>query len=338
MKRLYILVLTLLTLTLSAYAQFDTTSTLYDFESLPNGNLNGQDNWQTTLFNTSVDWRIADTLFANVGKGIFFNQVGPSVGASASRVFDSIFPNATFDPTVSVYILQFDIVRNYWGVDVGLSADLNNDGKTAKTDVLEKALTFRSSSQSGESLTVPNGTVYTLGNNLTNNAWFTIRITIRPFIGNFGGTVDIEYQPVFASAWSSLANGLPLYTDSLSTTKTNITRWNTVFMHSEGATGKLDELRFTKISPQQTTGIGGVFAEDIQVHYSQGYFHISGLGKVQLAGIEIFDTAGKRIGARSCGDCSAIPAGHLTSGTYLIRVLLKNQGIYEKRLFVPSFN
>lgn len=329
--------LTLLLLLTSSitHAQFDTTSTLYDFESLPNGNLNGQDNWQTTLYNTAVDWRVADTLFANVGKGIFFNQVGPSVGASASRAFDSTFPAASFDQSQSVYTYQFDVVRNYWGVDVGISADLNNDGKTGKTDALEKALIFRTNSQSGESLTVPNGTVYTLGNNLSNNAWFSVRITIRPFTGNFGGTVDVEYQPVFASTWSSLASGLPLYADSLSTTKTNITRWDTFFLHAEGATGKVDELRFTKISPQQTTSLNPIIPDDFHVYHSRGHFVIRNGLNPHPVSIQVVDLNGRLVKSTSCGDCSSIPSGDLASGIYMIRALFRGLRFIDRKVVVP---
>jgi len=323
MKHLYLLAFALMSM-LSVHAQFDTTSTLYDFESLPNGNLNGQDNWQTTSYNTSVDWRIADTLFANVGKGIFFNQVGPSVGASASRAFDTTFPGAVFDNTLSIYVFQFDLVRNYWGVDVGISADLNNDGKTIKTDALEKALIFRSSSLNGESITVPNGTVYTLGNNLSNNAWFSVRITIRPFTGNFGGTVDVEYQPVFAPTWTSLASGLPLYADSLSTTKTNITRWDTFYLHSEGATGKVDELRCTKITPQQTTGLQSISFTDLMIYHSQGHFIIRSDSQILYEHVQIFDSLGKLIESHPGGNCSRIPTSSLNKGNYFVQIVFQD--------------
>lgn len=320
MKEIVLIILALIFMS-TAHAQFDTTSTLYDFESLPNGNLNGQDYWQTTSYNTSVDWRIADTLFANVGKGIFFNQIGPSVGACASRPFDTTFPGAIFDNSLSVYVFQFDVVRNYWGVDIGISADLNNDGKTTKTDALEKALIFRTSSLNGETITAPNGTVYTLGNNLSNNAWFSIRITIRPFTGNFGGTMDIEYQPVFAPTWSSLASGLPLYADSLSTTKTNITRWDIFYLHSEGATGKADELRFTKISPQQTTGIPSTTPENYFIYHSQDQLIIHSDSKLMTEHVVIYDPLGKMIESHACGDCSRILTKNLTRGNYFVQVV-----------------
>lgn len=329
----FLIFLTMATAPLMTNAQFDTTSTLYDFEMLPNGNLNGTGGWKTTLYNTTVDWRISDTLSGNVGKGIFFNQVGPSVGASASRVFDTLFPNAVFDQTISEYIFQFDLVRNYWGVDIGISADLNNDGKTAKADALEKALIFRSGSLNGESLTVPNGTNYTLGNNLS-NAWYSVRITIRPYTGNFGGTVDVEYQPVFAPTWTSLGTGLPLYADSLSTSKTNITRWNTVFIHSEGATGKADELRFTKISPQQTTELINHKPEEFKAYCTGGQLFLnSGSNNLPVA-IEVFDSGGKLILEKTCGDCTSIPFTEAATGKYIVRAIYPGKKPHTGTFFV----
>lgn len=336
MKRTSLLLL-LVSLTSSLHAQFDTTSALYDFESLANGNLGGQDNWVTTKFNTTVDLRIADTLPGNVGKGVFFNQSGPSVGVSGSRLFDTIFPGSTFDRSLSTYIYEFDIVRNYWGVDVGLAADLDNDGKTSRADLLEKALTFRSGSLNGEILTVPNGTAYTLGNNLT-SAWYTIRLTIRPFIGNFGGTVDVDYQPVFGATWTNLATSLPLYADSLSLTKTNITRWNNIFIHCETANGKIDELRFTKISPQQTTGNSEPTANDFSVHYSGGQFIFRyGMMNSPLS-IQIYDMSGKIVASKSSVESDRIQAEHLHTGIYLVRAYFAGNRTIEQKVFVPKIN
>jgi len=315
-------------------AQIDTTSALYDFESLPNGNLNGVNGWKTTLYNTSVDWRIADTLNGNVGKGIFFNQVGPNVGASASRAFDSIFPAAYFDRTVSEYVFQFDVVRNYWGIDIGFAADLNNDGKTGKTDQVEKALIFRTGSLNGESLTVPNGTTYTFGNNLT-NAWYSIRITIRPYTGNFGGTVDVEYQPVFAPTWTLLGSGLPLYADSISTTKTNITHWDMTYIHSEGAVGKADELRFTRIGPQQTTGISEISEGEINICHSNGNLIIESSAKQNPSAIEVFDTTGRCVFKTSCGSCSILPVGSAASGKHFVRVSYPDGRVVTRSVFIP---
>jgi len=316
----FLILFTLSTSPLISNAQFDTTSAIYDFESLPNGNLGGQDNWVTTKFNTTVDLRVADTLPGNVGKGVFFNQSGPNVGASGSRLFDSIFPGSVFDRSLSTYIYEFDIVRNYWGVDVGIAADLDNDGKTSRSDAAEKALVFRSGSLNGEILTVPNGTAYNLGNNLT-AAWYTIRLTIRPFSGSFGGTVDVEYQPVFSGTWTTIGSGLPLYADTLSNTKTNITRWNNIFIHCETANGKIDELRFTKISPQQTTGINELKNIDFKVYYSSGQLFIETGSNNLPRAIEVIDTSGKLILSRTCGDCSSIPFEHVRSGNYIVRAL-----------------
>lgn len=323
-----------LSLTMNAFAQFDTTSALYDFEALPNGNLNGIDNWSTTPFNTTIDWRISDTLYANVGKGIFFNQTGPNVGVSGSRLFDTLFPGFTFDQSLSTYIYQFDIVRNYWGVDIGICADLNNDGKTIKTDTQEKALIFRSSSLNGETLTAPNGTVYTMGNNLS-NAWFTIRITIKPFTGNFGGTVDVEYQPIFSGTWNTMASGLPLYVDSLSTTKTNITRWNNIYLHSEGAVGKVDELRFTKISPLVNTGIVNVSSSGNQVYYSEGYIRFKNAGATELIDIRIFDSVGKLIHSNLKNNRNPIDISNLRSGLYAIQMISAHQKVQTLTVFIP---
>ena len=105
------------------FAQFDTTTAIYDFNSLANGNLGGQDNWVTTKWSTNIDIQVADTGYDGT-KALYFNQVGPGVGCSASKEFDTTgFPGFSFT-TDGTYILSFDIKRPYWGLSVGFASVL----------------------------------------------------------------------------------------------------------------------------------------------------------------------------------------------------------------------
>nr|MBK9653722.1 T9SS type A sorting domain-containing protein [Bacteroidota bacterium] len=232
----------------SLFAQFDTTTAIYDFNALTNGNLGGQDNWVTTKWSTNIDIQVADTGY-DATKALYFNQVGPGVGCDASKELDSIsFPGITFS-TESTYILSFDIKRNYWALSFGFAADLNNDGKVTKNDANEKALILTCSNQPGlgEILLLPNGTTMTYNAGI--NAWTTYEITLSQMNTVAGGLVGVRLKQLGTSAWTVVASNLNAGIDTTVASNQNPFLWNMLFMHYEGSLGKLDNIRITKITP-----------------------------------------------------------------------------------------
>lgn len=235
-------------------APIDTTSVLYDFNNLLAGNLNGKDNWITTKINTSFDFQVTSGAGYDLTNALTFSQSGPSVGVDASRSFASLFSNTAFSSTASTYIISFDVLRSYWGVTFSIGADINNDGKITQSDAAEKAVTFSTGSQPGEKLTLPNGTVLAYPTALT-TAWTTIEITLSNFNSSASGKISVRSKILGGSTWNTIANNVNLGIDTTTSDKKNPNLWKMIFIHFEGAGGKLDNISATRIGPQILTGI-----------------------------------------------------------------------------------
>ncbi len=94
----------------------------YDFNSLTNGNLNGQDSWETTLNGTAVDVQVEN--FGNDGtKAMKFTQSGGGINATA---FNESLALPPF--TETHYVAEFDIYPVCWGASFGIGTDVNGNG------------------------------------------------------------------------------------------------------------------------------------------------------------------------------------------------------------------
>lgn len=238
----------------TANAVIDTTTVLYDFNALTVGNLNGQDGWITTKHNTSGDYQVGAGAGYDTSKALTFALSGPSVGIDASRSFASLFSNTVFSSTSSTYIIQFDVLRSYWGVQFVIGADINNDGKIANSDVNEKAIIYSTSTQGGDKLTLPNGIVTTYAASPT-VIWKTFEITLSNFNSSNSGNITVKSKDLGSSTWNTIASNLALGIDTNSSTKTNPALWKMIFLHNEGAGGKIDNISITRIGPQVITRV-----------------------------------------------------------------------------------
>lgn len=313
LKRLLLLSITLFTAA-EIKAQNDTISYVFDFENQSLGNLNGQDNWLTTSYNVTDDWKVIDTLSSHPGKLILFNRSGPSVGCDASRLLDTATVGFEFDTANAMYVLEFDVKRNYWGLSIGLAADLNNDGKTLKADVAEKAFIFTTGSLNGENVYLPNSSTLSLQNTL-GNGWETVQLIIRPFNG-FVGTFTAGHKPAGSQTYTNMIFNSPLYVDTAGNAKYNFTLWNVLFLHAEGAGSYFDNIRLSKIS-NLTTSLNENSANEIAAYY---YDYQLFLDK-QTAGnepfeIHIYDAAGRDVMNKKQHNAETVSLAGLTKGWY----------------------
>jgi hypothetical protein len=308
-------------------AQFDTTSASYDFEALVNGNLNLQDSWKTALYSTNVDWRLADTIVSHPSRVAFFNQSGPSVGADAYVPLVSLFPGIVFDNSASIYLLEFDVRRNYWGYTIGFGADLDNNGVIPWSTTTERPFMLNSGSLNGEKMILPNNTTYNLGNTFGTTTWRTVQIVINPTNGINGGTFSVGNKALGAPAFTNIVFNSPLYADTLSNTKTNITRWNYFFMHSEGATGMIDNIKFTKLSPI-TTGISDFPKESISAYFNEGIFYIRNTqNQFQELTIRIIDASGRVCYKGNSNGNDELSLSDLNNGWYCAKIYGKSRAL-----------
>lgn len=300
-------------------AQVDTTSRFYDFENLLNGNINGQNGWSSTAYNVTDDWKVIDTLSSHPSKLIMFNRSGSGVRADLSRVLDTV----VFDKSNSMYILEFDIKRNYWGLTIGFGADLNNDGKTVLADNNEKAFMFTAGSLNGEFMTLPNSTTLSLGNNL-GNAWQTIQIIIRPFNG-FVGTFTVGKKPVGGQTYTNMVFNSNLFVDTASQAKYNISLWNILYLHAQGAGSYFDNIRLTKIT-NTTTGIHEASADYITAYYyDYQLFLDKKIGGNKPFEVNIYDASGREAMKFTQETTGAVSVTGLNKGWYCANIRCGNE-------------
>ncbi|MES1224987.1 MAG: T9SS type A sorting domain-containing protein [Bacteroidota bacterium] len=264
MKRLNkISLLALLSISLHSFAStvIDTTTVTYDFNNLATGNLNGKDNWLTTKHNTNGDMQVTASAGYDLTNALNFTLSGPSVGVDASRSIASIFGGNVFSNTNAKYVITFDLLRSYWGVQFGIGADVNLDGKITNTDVAEKALIFTSGSQPAEKLTLPNGTVLSYPTGLT-NAWTTVEMTLSDFTTSSSGKITIRTKVLGTSTWNTLTNNVNLGADTMAGDKRQPYLWKMLFVHFEGGSGKLDNISITRIGPPIITAVAPIHSEN----------------------------------------------------------------------------
>lgn len=236
------LLLFLLIISLKSFSQQNDSSTVsYNFNTLTTGNLSGQGGWLTNKLNTALDAIVQNTTSIDGTKAISFTGSGPSVGVDACRSLDTIFSGIRFSDMQSTYVISFDILRNYWGVNVGIGTDFNNDGKIIHSAVNEKAVDFKVSSVSPaqEKLTLPNGTSTTY-TSIASNVWTNVEITLVDLNTSGGGKISVKTKAATASSWTTLVSAATLGLDTNSTTKTNPKLWDMVYIHFEGAGGYFD--------------------------------------------------------------------------------------------------
>jgi hypothetical protein len=318
-------------------ATIDTTTVLYDFNNLLVGNLNGKDNWITTKINTTVDFQVTSLAGYDFTNALTFSQSGPSVGVDASRSFASLFSNTAFSSTASTYIITFDVLRSYWGITFSIGADINNDGKITLSDAAEKAITFSTGSQPGEKLTLPNGTVIPYPTALV-NAWTTVEITLSNFNSSASGKIAVRSKILGGTTWNTIANNVNLGIDTTASNKKNPNLWKMIFIHFEGASGKLDNIKVTRIGPQILTAV----AEQDEVNGLEIYPNPAN-SLVNLVSKEVrdntyfilFDLAGREVERiKVINRNQQISLTQLKEGLYFYKLMQENKLVKSGKLIL----
>lgn len=315
----------------------DTTTVLYDFNSLLAGNLNGKDNWVTNKINTTVDFQVTSGAGYDLTNALTFSQSGPSVGVDASRSFASLFSNTAFSNTASTYIITFDVLRSYWGVTFSIGADINNDGKITQSDAAEKAVSFSTGSQPAEKLSLPNGTVLSYPTALT-TAWTTVEITLSNFNSSASGKISVRSKILGGTTWNSIANNVNLGIDTTTSDKKNPNLWKMIFIHFEGASGKLDNISATRIGPQILTSV----EEQIAINEFEIYPNPTN-SLVNLFSKEVkentyfilFDLAGREVERAKVSDKQQqFTLPQLSEGLYFYKIIQGNELVKSGKLVI----
>ena len=223
---------------------------VYEIDSLNTGNLSGQDGWQTTVSGTTIDIQVAANYSHNGTKAIRFTQNGGGVNASYNRPLNTSFPGFDFSDTTAVYYLYADIKKEYWGTEIGIGYDANNDGKINNaSSSTEKSIRFKFA-------VTNNGgtTLYTLsGQNVSypeiGSGW--TRIELKFDLGALGGQgqMTLRHRAITATVWDTLFVDKAMGLVYANNDKKNPNMWDQFFGHFTGSGSGLDNLELWKVVP-----------------------------------------------------------------------------------------
>ena len=151
-----------------------------------------------------------------------------------------------------VYRLSFDMTKNTWGVYVGLGVDLNHDGTITYADTAKQAIIlsgdiydqmlhlFLPSDPMGVSTTSPLNADATF---IPDNGWVRV-VMVMQYDVVLGNVVTVRAMPLSTGIWTTLWSGQAMGTIWGAGDKTDPALWDTLFIHIEGAGGKVDNIFF----------------------------------------------------------------------------------------------
>lgn len=235
---------------LAAFVVQAQTVSVYDFNTLPDGNLNNQDGWKTIQQTASgspdfvVGYTADGVVSPDGSKAVFYPFGGPGVGRTATRKSSSNFEFSFADGLVEV---EVDMHKNWWGVFFGIGFDADGDGHIAPglpTEPNDGGLyiSCRDVSPALNKVVLPNGTEIPFTAN--NSGWTRYKL-VMDFTANGGaGTLALFYKPGAVGEWmpASEIQGINMQLTPGSGDKNDNTKWDGIFFHSQGGTGAFDNI------------------------------------------------------------------------------------------------
>ncbi len=249
MKR-YIGLIIIALLSFGAVAQEVVSS--YDFNSLNEGDLDGQDNWATILHNTGpTDFLVSlsegGVISPDGTQAIFYNSSGAGYGRTATRKASG---NFDYDFT-SANVVEYEIDMNaaYWDTYFGVGFDADGDGHIApglSSEENDGGIVIHGAGN-GDRVELPNGTVVDFTTD-DNSGWVRYKV-ILDFTANDGaGSVALFIDPGMTGDYTPVneVQGVNMGLTEGSGDLQDRTVWDGVFMHSQGMTGAFDNITITE--------------------------------------------------------------------------------------------
>lgn len=244
-----------LALSASAFAQ------TYDFENLIGSDiapfvlLDGQDNWSEQTFNAARRCGVTATLSHDGTKSIQFQEVGPGYGCDASRINDAAWSFGPFLGTETRAFFQVDMRAGFWGGIFGPAHDTNQNGAVRGSEAGERGVRVSLGTNANQQLrliaadnSVTTAPLASLGSVVNGSTWLRIRV-VMDLAANAGAglgyvfTQNLTAGETWFTAVGAL-QGIPLALDPTAADASNPTRWDAMFLHFEGATYAMDNIRF----------------------------------------------------------------------------------------------
>ncbi len=235
------------------------SSSSYDFNTLTGSDvqpfwpLHGQDGWTAVSKNTAVALGVTATTGPDGTQAIRFQEVGPGVGAQASRLDDSSFALPAFVGTETDAYLQADVYVSFWGNGLGLGTDVDLDGAIRETQPgeLGPRVYLASNSGGGVSFRSASGVLTQVpiasADGAAGDEWIRVRVVMDFGTNNGAGKASVLAMNLTQGSTTFHAvAGLQVLDLGLvpgAGDARNPLSWNGQWLRFEGATGQIDNLK-----------------------------------------------------------------------------------------------
>lgn len=230
----------------TSLAQKKDTSTLhFDFNRYTAGPLNGQDGWTSVKNLTSNDITITKTNSFDGSNILSQTAFGAQVYVNGSRSIKNIFNKTGFSDSNATYVISFDVIQNYWGIQFYIGTDVNSDGIIAPNNSNEVALRteFRTEGTGTGFSYSPAGTS-SLDTLVNTYNWTNVRIVIRSLKN--GGFADFYALDKVTGKTRKKLN-VALGINYSGSGKINPNNWNIMGLSFQTSDAFIDNLKFEKI-------------------------------------------------------------------------------------------
>jgi hypothetical protein len=226
--------------------QFGENVWTEDFESYSDSNLNGQQDWTVVTRNTSGQIYLEADFGFDGTRALKFPHSGAGVGNRAYKVFldeASPFPSANQE----FFVYEADIIKLCWGAFLGPAFDSSSDGIIDDPEQGPGFWIVGGCGDNGNKLRARLGDGSTIEADLIGNSWFRIRFVmdLSANQGQGSGTIFFKSLTDGETSWRTDATltNFSLKLDTTADDSSNPTKWNALWLHFEGATAGLDNIR-----------------------------------------------------------------------------------------------
>ena len=223
----------------------------YHFNALSEGDLDGQDDWNTILnVNGPHDLFVAYTAGGVASPdgslAVYYTGSGGGYGRNGTRKASS---NFNFNLTESDIIeLEIDMHRNYWGMYFGVGFDADGDGYIVPgldSEPDDGGIYLQLAGNNPESnnkIVVPDGNSVTY--TAENGGWCRYKMVLDFTAFNGQGAVALYYDPEITGAWISIpeVQGLNMGLTIGSGDKLDRTVWDGLFINATGGNAGFDNI------------------------------------------------------------------------------------------------
>jgi hypothetical protein len=260
-------------------------STIYDFNYLPVGSIEGVDGWRTVPTGSSGPGNTHQVLVPGVTsasqnstvtghdgtRAIRFPFGGANIGARATRINNANFSTLAIANDEGIYVVEFEMQHPCWVGGFALGYDANADGDIAENTEVGIRLNISNCGGVIRNLVLPNGSsvngTYVVG------SFNKYQIVIDRAANAGAGAISVYIKNLTASSnWEPIA-GLQKINAGFDTGsgKANPANWNAMMFRSESwdPSSLLDNISFRKVIPSTksiafaNTPVGGFTSESL---------------------------------------------------------------------------